>query len=395
MKFKQLLKIVLINIYHNKTRTFLTTLGVIVGTATIFLVVAIGKGGEAQVNEQYSRLNVGTIMIMPAGRGRVVDPLTKADALLFQESSNISIALPVLQGSGDIKYNNYSTNGSYLGIVPDYQPTNNLTIRTGRLLTEEDEDSRSRSAVVGAELANLLTDGSPEEIIGKTINLNRRKFEVVGLLNRTGDSGTRMGVDDSAFIPYASAERYIFGTRTNPVINAQAADLNTAENAIRDITDILNENHRLGGADQFRIMDAGSRLVAAQETARTMTLLLLSVAVVVLIVSGIGIMNVMFVTVKERTKEIGTLKAIGAKRREILGQFLTEAIIISLVGGIIGVIFGFCTVPLLKYFELPALPTLNGVILGLLFSGVTGIFFGFYPAWQAADLNPIEALRYE
>lgn len=151
----------------------------------------------------------------------------------------------------------------------------------------------------------------------------------------------------------------------------------------------------MGGAEQFRIRDAGSRLAAAQESARSMSLLLLSVAVVVLIVSGIGIMNVMFVTVKERTREIGTLKAIGAKKSEILSQFLLEAIFISLTGGVFGVIAGFFAIPVLKYFELPSLPSINGVVLGLTFSVITGIFFGFYPAWQAADLNPIDALRYE
>lgn len=395
MKLNQLFKLVLINIYHNKMRTFLTTLGVIVGTATIFMVVAIGKGGEAQVNEQYSKLNVGTIIIMPAQRGKVIDPLTKKDAELFQKSKNIAAAFPILNGSGDIKYNNYSDKSSYLGIMPQYQEASNLNLLGGRFLTEEDEKKKARNAVVGFELANVLTDGSPEDILEKTIDINRRKFEVVGVLKRMGDSGSRQSVDDSAFIPYSSAERYLLGTRANPVINAQATGLETVKGAIQDITNILNENHRLGGAEQFRIMDAGSRLASAQETARTMSLLLLSVAVVVLVVSGIGIMNVMFVTVKERTKEIGTLKAIGAKKKEILGQFLAESVVISLVGGILGVILGFANLPVLKYFQLPALPSLSGVLLGLFFSVTTGIFFGFYPAWQAAELNPIDALRYE
>jgi len=395
MKLKQLLKIVLINIYHNKMRTFLTTLGVIVGTATIFLVVAIGQGGEAQVNEQYSRLNVGTIMVMPAQRGRVLDPLTKEDAELFQASQNIKMAFPVLNGSGSMKYGNYSSNGSYYGILPAYLEANNLTINEGRFLDDTDESKRERVAVIGAGLAELLTDGNPTEILDKTLDLNRRKFVIVGILNRMGDSGSPQGFDDTAFIPYSSAERYLLGTRANPTVNAIAAGVDTVQAAILDITNILNENHLRGGSEQFRILDAGSRLVAAQETARTMSLLLLSVAVVVLIVSGIGIMNVMFVTVKERTKEIGTLKAIGAKKREILGQFLIEAVVISLVGGILGVIIGVCMVPLLTYFEILAIPSLSGVLIGLLFSVTTGVFFGFYPAWQAADLNPIDALRYE
>lgn len=395
MKLKQLFKLVLINIYHNKTRTFLTTLGVIVGTATIFLVVAIGKGGEAQVNEQYSKLNVGTIIVMPAVRGKVVDPLTEKDAELFAESENIAGAFPILGGTGDINYGDYSHRGDFTAIYPEFQENNNLTIEQGRALDDEDEKKRNKCAVLGAELADILTDGNPSEIVGQSISINSRKFEVIGLYNRVGDTGSPMSYDDSAFIAYSVGKKYLLGTKANPVIMVQATGLETVQSAIEDITNVLNETHRMGGVEQFRIRDAGSRLAAAQESARTMSLLLLAVAAVVLIVSGIGIMNVMFVTVKERTREIGTLKAIGAKKREILSQFLVEAVIISLTGGVLGVIIGFFSVPVLKYFELPALPSISGVLLGLIFSVITGVFFGFYPALKAAELNPIDALRYE
>ncbi|MDO7786661.1 ABC transporter permease [Desulforamulus aquiferis] len=395
MRLKQLIKLILTNISHNKTRTFLTTLGVIVGTATIFLVVAIGKGSEDQVNAQYSRLNVGTIMISAAQRGSVADPLTKDDAAQLMESANIAEAYPVLRGQGDINYTNYSSRSSYQAILPGFQDSNNLVIEQGRALEEEDEEKKSRVAVLGAELAHLLTDGNPSEIVGQSISISGRKFEVIGIFERVGDAGGQGSYDDSAFIAYTVGEKYLLGTRANPTIIVQATGLDTVQAAIDDITFILDETHRIGGSQQFRIFDAGSRLAAAQETARTMSLLLLAVAVVVLIVSGIGIMNVMFVTVKERTKEIGTLKAIGAKRKEILSQFLIEAVIISLVGGVIGVIIGFVTIPMLSYFELPAVASVNGVFLGLVFSVVTGVFFGFYPAYKAADLNPIEALRYE
>lgn len=395
LKLKQLLKLVFINITQNKVRSFLTTLGVIVGTATIFMVVAIGGGGEAKVNEQYSKLNVGTIMVMPAQRGKVVDPLTKKDAQLFLESENIAQAFPVLRGNGDINYDNFSTSGGFMAVQPGFQESNNLTVQQGRALEEEDEVKKNRCTVIGAELANTLTNGNPSEIIGRSISINSRKFEVVGIYNRVGDSGSGMSYDDAAFVPYSVGERFLLGTRANPTITVQATGLETVQSAIEDITNILNENHRAGGAEQFRIMDAGSRLAAAQESARTMSLLLLAVAAVVLIVSGIGIMNVMFVTVKERTREIGTLKAIGAKKKEILSQFLIEAVIISLSGGVIGVISGFLALPVLQYFELPALPSVSGVLLGLTFSVFTGVFFGIYPAWKAADLSPLEALRYE
>lgn len=395
MKLKQLFKLIFINITQNKVRSFLTTLGVIVGTATIFLVVAIGGGGEARVNEQYSKLNVGTIIVMPAQRGRVADPLTKEDARLFLESENIAQAFPILRGNGDINYDSFSTSGSFMAIQPGFQQSNNLTVQQGRAIEEEDEQKKNRCAVIGAELANTLTDGNPSEIIGRSISINNRKFEVAGIYNRVGDAGTGMSYDDAAFVPYTVGEKFLLGTRANPTITVQATGLDAVQPAIQDIANILDANHRAGGAEQFRILDAGSRLAAAQESARTMSLLLLAVAAVVLIVSGIGIMNVMFVTVKERTREIGTLKAIGAKKREILKQFLIEAVIISFTGGVIGVIAGFLSLPVLSYFELPALPSASGVLLGLTFSVFTGVFFGFYPAWKAADLSPLEALRHE
>ncbi|KUK82600.1 MAG: Uncharacterized protein XD97_0397, partial [Pelotomaculum thermopropionicum] len=337
MRLKQLLKLIIINITQNKMRTFLTTLGVIVGTATIFMVVAIGKGGEAQVNEQYSKLNVGTIIVMPAMRGRVADPLTKEDAQLFLASEYIARAFPVLSGNGEITYDNYSVDGGYMAILPEFQTGNNLTVRQGRAIGEEDENHKNRCAVVGAGLANALTDDHPDAIVGHSISINNRKFEVVGVYHQVGDSGSGLSYDDAVFVPYTVGERYLPGTRANPIINVQATSLDTVQSAVEDMTYILNENHRAGGAEQFRIMDAGSRLAAARESARSMDMLLLAVAVVVLIVSGIGIMNVMFVTVKERTREIGTLKAIGAKKREILNQFLIEAALISLTGGVIGV----------------------------------------------------------
>lgn len=395
MKLKQLIKMVFINIYANKVRTFLTTLGVIVGTATIFLVVAIGTGGEAQVNEQYSRLNVGTIMVMPASRGKVVSPLTEEDAKFFEWCDSISVSFPLLSGKGDVSFNDFSYQGSFAGIFPEFQDVNNFIIKEGRLISEEDENKRNKYAVVGADLAETLTDGDPESLLGETITIKQRRFEVIGLIERKGDQGPGLSYDEAAFIPYSVAERYLLGSKSNPTITAQATGIETVATAIEDITNILDENHKNGGAEQFRIRDAGSKLVAAQESARTMSLLLLAVAIIVLIVSGIGIMNVMFVTVKERTKEIGTLKAIGAKKREILSQFLIEAVCISIVGGIIGVILGVIFIPVLNHFDIYALPSINGFLLGLLFSVITGVFFGFYPAMKAADLNPIEALRYE
>jgi len=251
LRLKQLFKLVLANIYQNKVRTFLTTLGVIVGTATILLVVAIGTGGEAQVNEQYARLNVGTIMVAPAQRGRVVDPLTVKDAQLFKESENIADALPILQGNGDINYDSFASTGGFLAIPPGFQQNNNLEVQQGRPLADEDEQKRNKIAVLGAGLANTLTGDNPSEIIGRSISINSRKFEVVGIYNRVGDAGSGMSYDDSAFITYSVGERYLLGTRANPTILVQATGLETVQPAINDITNTLNETHRMGGRINF------------------------------------------------------------------------------------------------------------------------------------------------
>lgn len=386
---------VFVNIWSNKFRAFLTTLGVIVGAATIVLVVAVGKGGEAQVAEQFSKLNVGTIFVMPMNGQKIVSPLTKEDAGMMQELSTVQAATAYLSGKGDMSYADISYQGGIIGALPEFQSLNNLKLKEGKFVTTEDEKDRKRVAVIGAELAETLFGANPVNIVGESISINNRKFVVIGLLERLGDSTGGISTDDSAIVPYVVAEKYLFGSKVNPRITALATSLENVPLAIKDITSILNKNHRIGGAGQFNVRDAGSKLAAAQDTAKTMSVLLVIVAFIVLVVGGIGIMNVMFVTVKERTREIGTLKAIGAKKKEILRQFLLESVLISLVGGMAGVILGIIVIPLTSYFDLTAIPSMTGVLLGLIFSLVTGTFFGYYPALKAASLNPIEALRYE
>ena len=395
MKTKQLLKLVWINIWSNKFRAFLTTLGVIVGVATIVLVVAVGKGGEAQVADQFSKLNVGTILVMPANGQLGVSPLTEKDTLMIEELASVESATAYLSGKGDLAYNEVSYQGSVIGASPEYLSLNNLKLVAGNFITEENESNRQRVAVIGAELAETLMGDSALSAVGESITINNRKFTVIGLLDRVGDSTGGVSLDDAAIIPYVVAEKYVLGANVDPRITALASSLDSVPIAMEEIKTVLNENHRTGGASLFNIRDAGSKLAAAQDTAKTMSILLTIVAGIVLVVGGIGIMNVMFVTVKERTREIGTLKAIGAKKKEIMRQFLLESILISLVGGGTGVLLGLALMPLTKYFELTAIPSFTGILMGLLFSMFTGTFFGYYPALKAASLHPIEALRYE
>jgi len=240
-----------------------------------------------------------------------------------------------------------------------------------------------------------LFEGEKPEAIGKTISIDKRKYEVVGILSRLGDSMQGMNVDESLLVPYEVATKYVLGAQVKPRIIAIAKDLDNVPTAIEEIDAILKQIHRGKNSGNFVVRDAGSRLASAKDSARTMSILLITVAAIVLIVGGIGIMNVLFVSIKERTREIGILKAIGARRSDILLQFLPESIIISASGGLLGVGLGIIAMPLMKYADIQVIPSLYGNILALVFSIATGTFFGYYPAAKASTLRPIDALSYE
>lgn len=396
MKFDELCKMVLINIWANRFRAFLTTLGITVGAATIILVVAVGKGGQASVAEQFAKLSVGTIFIMPSTSQGYKIPLSVRDvAAIKEKSSSVNKVSISVNGKASASYNDVTSQPSVLGAFPELQALYNLNIHRGKFFTDEDENKRNRVAVLGADLADELFGTGAPQAVGSVIKINRRNVEVVGVVSRMGDSSGGISIDSSAIMPYSVAEKYILGPDAQPRITALARDLKSVPSAIAEITAVLRDTHKIKGADDFMVRDAGSRLAAAQSTAGTMSVLLIIVAVIVLIVGGIGIMNVMFVSVKERTREIGILKAIGAKRKDILLQFLLEGMIISFAGGIIGACLGIAISPLTQYMSLKAIPSLSGILVSLAFSVVTGTFFGYYPAQKAAGLSPLEALRYE
>ncbi|RKO65580.1 ABC transporter permease [Desulfofundulus salinus] len=397
MKYSELIKMVFVNIYANKFRAFLTALGIIVGAATILLVVAVGKGGEASVAEQFAKLNVGTIYVMSArGSDMYRKPLTTTDVEAIKEKApSVEMVTIYNNGKAGTSYNDITFQGDVIGAFPEYQALSNLKLQAGVFISDEDNEQRNRVAVLGAELVDELFGGDAAAAVGSTVKIDRRNFLVIGVLERLGDATGGVNTDESAIVPYVVAEKYLLGANVYPRIIALARDLESVPSAMQEIAGVLRETHRIRGQDDFLIRDAGSRLAAAQNTARTMSVLLVIVATIVLVVGGIGIMNVMFVSVKERTREIGILKAIGARKKDILLQFLLEAVIISLAGGVIGIILGALLVPLMQYFDLKAIPTLQGGILGLVFSVATGTFFGYYPALKAASLSPLEALSHD
>ncbi|MBN2793884.1 MAG: ABC transporter permease [Clostridia bacterium] len=394
MKLSEIFRSVFTNILANKFRVFLTMLGIIVGAATIIMVVGIGKASEKAVEDQFAMLNVGTLYIQSGPGSQFL--LTESDVdMLNEKSENILVSTILLSTRGEISSNYDSFDGTIAGVTNIFDDISNLSMYMGDFVTEDNEERRERVAVIGYTLAETLFPDDIDMAVGETITITGRRYTVIGVVDRVGDSIQGLAIDESVVLPYSTAENYVVGSSTKPKIIAVAKDINSVDAAIVEIDELFRDEYRaIGGADVV-IKDAGSKLVAAQDSARTMSVLLISVATIVLIVGGIGIMNVLFVSVKERTKEIGILKALGAKKEDILLQFLLESIIISFLGGIFGIVLSFGMQPLMKYLEVSVLVSVNGYLLALAFSVVTGTFFGFYPATRAAALKPIDALRYE
>lgn len=395
MSLYEIFRAVFTNLRANKFRVFLTALGIIVGSLTIILVVGIGRGSQASVEEQFAKLNAGTIYVMPAQGGTTRVSLEPEDLQLIKDSaSSVAAATISVNGKASVSVYQSAYDSSVIGVLDDYQPLNNINMAYGEFIRYGDSENKNRTAVLGSDLAEILFEGDVSMAVGSTITVSNRRFEVIGVMQRLGDATQGVNIDESVLIPYETAVKYVVGTDVKPRITALARDVDQVRMAIDQISSVLYTKYG-SDASGFQIRDAGSRLVVAQDSARTMSILLVSIAVIVLIVGGIGIMNVLFVSIKERTKEIGILKALGARRRDILLQFLIESMLISTAGGLIGILLGFVAMPLMAYIEIRTIPSVYGNVLALFFSVATGTFFGYYPALKAASLRPIEALSYE
>ncbi len=395
MSLLEIIRSVLINISTNKSRVFLTSLGIIVGAFTIILVIGIGKGSEAAVAQQFGSLNAGTIIVQPArAPGQTVRAsLEMSDLEKIKECPSISNATMMIRGQAEVSYYDLSYTTSVVGAMEDFITVSSLQVEYGNNITDEDSTKRNKVALIGSDLAEYLFGEDKASAVGQMLTVAGRKYEIIGVLKYQGGSGP-MTPDEAVILPYNVAEKYVVGNRSNPTINATAADIDNVESALDEIYAVLLEEHEKT-IESFMIRDAGSALVAAQESAGTMSTLLIAVAAVVLLVAGIGIMNVLFVSVQERTREIGILKAIGASRRDILLQFLLEAVLVSAAGGLIGCLLSFLIVPFLGFLNVSILPSMEGYMIATLFSVLTGTFFGYYPAARAAGLTPIDALRQE
>lgn len=394
MNINELIHAVLLNIKENKFRVFLTSLGIIVGTFTIIMVVGIGMASTEAINEQFTDLSAETIMIrggMNRGQSSTVN-LTLEDAEALKELSTVKDIAVSIQGNASLSFGINQITSSVLGVNGSYLDINNKDLIAGVQFSDEDSNKRQKVVILGYTAAEDLFGEDVGASLGEKIKISGRNYEVIGVLEQSGDTSGFNNSDSAAFVPYETAASYIVKSERVD-INAQAMDVDSVDVAMSDIEEMLEE--RKGDISSVVIVDAGQQLEAAKEAQKTMTSLLIGVSVIVLLVGGIGIMNVLLVSVKERTKEIGILKSIGATKKDIMLEFLLESIAISLAGGIIGGLLSLCVYPLMTYTDLQFIPSIQGILLGLTFSIVTGTFFGYYPAKKAAELKPIDALNYE
>jgi len=402
MLFWTILKVALKSLWANKLRSFLAMLGIIIGVGAVISMLAMGAGAKHQIIERVSASGTNLLVVRPgAGILRHVfsgtrENLTIEDAqAIVKEVPDVYQVAPVVRGGAQLKYYNMNTESHVIGTAPSYFPIRNFQIEFGRAFTEGEVERLAKVAVLGpVTVENLFRIDDPIE---KTIKINGVNFKVVGVMKSKGDAGW-FNPDDQVFVPYSTAMKQMLGRDHLNEIDIQAqkgADLSQVQEAV---VKLLRKRHRIraGKDDDFHVRNQAEILEMLSAVTRTFTILLGSIASISLLVGGIGIMNIMLVTVTERTREIGVRKAVGARERDILKQFLIEAVLMSGVGGMIGVGVGAGAAAVIgKATEFVTLVEPVSVLLAMSFSAAVGIFFGYYPARRAALLDPIEALRYE
>ena len=390
----------------NKLRSFLTMLGVVIGVGAVIAVVALGRGAQQSVNARISALGTTLLTVNPgqifapggvaSGGDRAVMKVSDARALASAGSA-ISAVEPEMQRQLQVQFLNTNTNTAVLGTTPNYLEVRKYTLAEGKMFTEGDDRASRRVAVLGATVAENL--GVPAaNLIGQNIRIGGFLFEVIGILGSKGNVGGFGNPDDLVLIPITTAQFRVFGTDRLRQIGVLATSEAEIPQAMAQIQRTLRREHRLrvGVPDDFQIRNQADFLNTLGETTQIFTFLLSGIAAVSLLVGGIGIMNIMLVSVTERTREIGVRKALGATPRNILLQFLIEAIVLCLLGGVGGILFGWAgAVALAKFGNFNTSVAPSSILLAFFFSGFVGILFGVWPARRAASLDPIQSLRYE
>ena len=448
MKLTEILRLVWLNLSANKSKVILTSTGIIVGAATIMLVIAIGTGGREEVAEQFRNLNAGAIDITyeyqgssargsdgfgggmpggsgfggglsgsggfgggaPAGGGIPSEGIpsggmfmmeqegrsnTERITLSSEDMEDLETFVPGIENATMSFSTTASVDGGELessatytiaGVQSNYARISNLEMALGDFLTEENDSYKDKVCILGIDVAKTVF-GSVYDAYDSTVYIDNRPYKVSGILSEMGTVASGISPDDAIFIPYNTGIKYLSGSGVSPTVT-----VNEVETVITNVKAVLAESYPNA---EFTISDAGSKMEAASKSNDTLTMLLICMAVIVFIVGGIGIMNVLFVSVKERTNEIGILKAIGCCKRDILVEFLMEASCTSMVGAVLGVMLALGITPVLEHFGVRVELSAYGAVLSLVFGVLTGTLFGFYPAYQASNLIPVVALNHE
>ena len=406
MNYKNLVKIALRALNNNKFRGFLTMLGIIIGVASVIAMLAIGQGSKRSIRAQISEMGSNMIMIHPGGdmRGGVRRDPASMQTLKIEDYQDIATQTtyvdkcsPSVSSSGQVIYGANNAPTSVYGVNEEYLDIRKYSVGQGDMFTPADIKSSAKVCIVGQTVVdNLFKNG--EDPIGKVIRFNKIPFRIIGVLTAKGYNSMGMDQDELIIEPYTTIQKRVLAITYLQSIYASAVSEEATDMAIGEISEILRTNHKLKAADEddFTVRSQAELSSMLSSTTDMMTVLLACIAGISLLVGGIGIMNIMYVSVTERTREIGLRMSIGAKGRHILMQFLIEAVIISIAGGEIGVVLGVGVSAAIKYIAgWPVYVQLWSVVLSFAVCSVTGIFFGWYPAQKASGLDPIEALRYE
>jgi putative ABC transport system permease protein len=394
----------------NKLRSGLTVLGIVIGVAAVIAMLAVGKGAQESITGSINSIGTNLLVVFPGGKEQDrFRPLTMRDADALRDqlaAPSIEAVAPTLEIGGEVAFGGQQTSSPLIGVTPAYFQVRNVNLTEGEFITEEQVLGRASVVLLGPELAETLF-GHADGITGETVRINGQPFRVIGVLESKG-GGAFGSEDNQMIVPLTTAKARLFGPKSGQsgdrvdVVYVQAAGGDLVPQAMEEMAQILRTRHRItDGIDDFTIFTQQDLLAEAETITNVLTTFLGGIAGISLLVGGIGIMNIMLVTVTERTREIGLRKALGARKRDILTQFLTESSLLSFIGGMIGILLGWLIAFIVRQIaaanDAPFTPVvgLDAILLATIFSAAIGLFFGIYPANRAASLEPVEALRYE